>query len=362
MRYIGTKIITIAAALSLMLANPGCKKNNSSETTRNYLDGVVILTGANNFVELGDVYSFNVSGVSHPEGSSEGHRLGLSYYVSGLMTKSDTLYNAKTNPLKEPVDVDVLLDIFCDTDTLGTFSMTVSIYSEDSDKYYASTRTISITTVDVERSIPELVFDETLPYVEDDRQLIPFPYNYTLTDNEGNPLPRAWMTRNMAYMDLGTPYQDAEDMSYLVGRYYSYDEALSACPEGWKLPSDSDWTEMANAVAGNGNYTAYADFDGFARHLKIDAKFNGSRMWEFWPASPCLGTSGLRVVPAGYCNVSEDNNFINFGTYAGFWTSDENPEDKSQAFFRYLCASEDNLKFGSADKKSMLLSVRCVAE
>lgn len=341
-----------------------CKKNNTTDTTKLYLSGTVLLDGDYSFVENGDEVDIRVYGVSHPKAKSSdtGHRLGLYYKINGIMEGYDTLYNAKVNPLKDPVDVTVDLHYFEVLDTIGTFTLTIYVYPEDSDVYYSSSRSVSVTVVDAEKSIPELAFNPLLPYIVDDRSLIELPYNYTETDRTGKPLPSAWITRNMAYLESGRAYADAEDMSYLFGRYYTYDEALTACPKGWRLPSDSDWTALANSISGVEVYSPYLDFVGAARYFKQNVLFNGQSMWEFWPDAPADGTSGLTVIPCGYCNYLSDKDFQGYLSYACFWTSDENPDDSSQAFYRYMVSGDDDVKLGSADKASMAMSVRCVAE
>lgn len=351
--------------LSVALLLPvSCKKNNDNVDTRKYLDGVLILDGAYNFVELGEPYTFRVYGISHPLASKKeaGHRLGMYYKIDGLMNKADTLASIKTNPLTDPVDTVISLADFINTDTLGTFTLNVSIFPEDNGDYYISTRTVSITTIDYERSIPDLAFDETLPYVEDDRDLLNIPYNYAEAARNGNPFPSPWLTRNMAYMGYGRAYYNADGMSYLLGRYYTWLEALDACPDGWHLPSDEEWAAMANAVVGSQEYLPGKDFKGFARHLKTEARFNGKKMWEFWPDAPIDGLSGLKAIPSGYCNSSVEEAFLGYPDYCCFWTSDMNPDRPGQAYYRYIFSSEDDLKLGSADMSSMAMPVRCVMD
>lgn len=358
-----TRIPVLVLALAAILP-VSCNKDNETEETKLYLNGNMSIEGEYYYVELGNTIDFRVYNVSHPlaSSSSTGHRLGLYYKITGLMEDYDTLYNATVNPLKDPVDVSFSLHQFESTDSLGTFSLSVYVYPEDSDKYYSSSRTISITTVDLERSVPELAFDPMLPYVTDFRGPLELSYNYTCYDEEGKELPNAWLTRNMSYLGSGKGYYGVDDMSYLFGRYYTYEEALDACPEGWRLPSDNDWAELANAVAGTWEYMPYTDFKGAARHFKYAATFNGSELWEFWPDAPVLGTSGLNMIPIGFCNAALERDFNGFPDYACFWTADENPFEPGQAYYRYLVSGDDDFKLGSADVKSMAMSVRCVAE
>ena len=58
-----------------------------------------------------------------------------------------------------------------------------------------------------------------------------------------------WMAENLKFEAPGSwPYDnDPEEVELLYGRLYTWESALAACPEGWRLPTDEDWKDLAMA-------------------------------------------------------------------------------------------------------------------
>lgn len=60
-----------------------------------------------------------------------------------------------------------------------------------------------------------------------------------------------WMTQNLNYETKANsfcPTKDGADMCAKYGRYYTYAAALSACPTGWRLPTEAEVLALDNAV------------------------------------------------------------------------------------------------------------------
>lgn len=94
----------------------------------------------------------------------------------------------------------------------------------------------------------------------------------TMTDNEGNEYPYVrignleWTAKNanggepwylQSYMtdnDIEYYFEDqydAEEEEPLCaanGNYYTYDQAIANCPDGWRLPTDDDWKALEKAL------------------------------------------------------------------------------------------------------------------
>lgn len=344
-----------------------CKKDDS-EATKKYLNGSLKHEDFPTYVLAGHSFTYKVAGVWHPlvRFTEEGHHLGYYYTISGLSSKADTIYQANAvNHLSmidmhDPVTVDVFELEY--PDTLGTFSLTGVVYPEDADIYYSSSATSTVTTVDPDKSIPQIAFDITKPYFRDERD--GNWYNYAEADTLGHTYPYPWMQQNLAYAgeagELGRPYGDLEDVNYLFGRYYTWDEAQKACPKGWRLPTEQDWVNLANIVNPDGNYKEYEEFAGFGGHLKIDARFNGVKMWEFWPEAPVWSSSRLHVIPTGFCANVSGNDFKDLGEYAFFWCADTHPTDSKKALYRYCHYRGNDFKLETTDKNTMAMPVRCV--
>lgn len=139
-------------------------------------------------------------------------------------------------------------------------------------------------------------------------------------------------------------YDEAKEKTY-----FSYTRQ-GICPNGWHIPTKSDWVESET----NG------------KKLKSTTGwYNGDS--EYKAGSDSYGFSAL---PAGYCSVSSSgSNYIkDLGTYAYFWTVD--PEvttgilgykNSSGAFARLMGYSYDEL-FSISHTKTAALSVRCVKD
>jgi len=154
-----------------------------------------------------------------------------------------------------------------------------------------------------------------------------------------------WMRNNLAYKDLGVAYENAEVTSYPLGRYYSWTEARTACPAGWRLPTIAEWQSLGT-VAGD---------------LMADATILGEKFWEFWPQVKITNAISLGVISAGYAMTGGSTNvFKGMGTYATFWASDENPGNTEQGQYMYINAEDPAVHYGQADKESVGFSVRCV--
>lgn len=139
-------------------------------------------------------------------------------------------------------------------------------------------------------------------------------------------------------------YDEAKEKTY-----FSYTRQ-GICPNGWHIPTKSDWVESET----NG------------KKLKSTTGwYNGDS--EYKAGSDSYGFSAL---PAGYCSVSSSgSNYIkDLGTYAYFWTVD--PEvttgilgykNTDGAFARLMGYSYDEL-FSVSHSKTAALSVRCVKD
>lgn len=356
-------IIILCIAAMAVFGAASCKKSNTTETTREYLDGNIRVKGWPSYIEVGDVFSIKISGVRHPKRNTSGHSLGFYYTIGGIMDEPDTVYRTGVNPLPEPMDnVPVDINDFFGLDTLGTFTFVGNVYAEDYMNYYPSTITSTITTVDIERSLPQARVDKNLPYFYDEREPeeLDMCYNYIECDTLGNPYNVYWMQHNLAYLESGRGYYNFDVMSRMFGRYYTWEEAQTACPEGWRLPTDQDWADLANVVNPNGFYTPGEDFKNIAGALKVNASFNGNRMWEFWPTSDITSTSTFHALPTGYCNAGTELEYKGIQDFACFWTADS--VDADNALYRYIYTQDDDLKLGVGDKKTLAISVRCISD
>jgi uncharacterized protein (TIGR02145 family) len=141
-----------------------------------------------------------------------------------------------------------------------------------------------------------------------------------------------WMAQNMNYFDASDSlysrtscYNDSAEYCEMQGRLYAWNVAMVACPEGWKIPSKSDFDSLIDAVGG---------FD----HA-VDSLF----AQEF-----------ISAIGGGY-HFLEYYNY--FDEYAYFWTSDE-----VRANYARTVLLENGRSSVSYDEtyEEFALSVRCV--
>ena len=160
-----------------------------------------------------------------------------------------------------------------------------------------------------------------------------------------------WMIQNLAWNGSGIAYNEAEAMSPIFGRFYTWTEANTACPAGWHLPSSAEFKALAEAGGGTE--------DKAAGSMMVDASFNGNKMWEFWPDVRITNTSRFSAIPAGYAVIENSKSvFKNLNKYAMFWTSDS--IDADMAVARYIYEDKPVLFGGEFGKESIRASVRCI--
>ncbi len=148
-----------------------------------------------------------------------------------------------------------------------------------------------------------------------------------------------------------------QNENYLkFGALYNFPAALSACPPGWRLPTDEEWMELERTIGiPEGELTKQG-----ARGTNQDSSVKATCDW------PENGNnlSGFTALPAGYCwpgNYSEDaDSPAVFGSnLASWWTASS--KDAEKAWFRSLISGVDGVVRGY-HPKSYGLSIRCIRD
>lgn len=163
-----------------------------------------------------------------------------------------------------------------------------------------------------------------------------------------------WMRQNLAWDEAGVPFEGCGVMTDVFGRYYTWEEAQTACPNGWRLPTD------AEVVALQENAAASKDIPGLAGKLMADLYFNDTRMWEYWRDVKITDELCFSAIPVGYGTVAEGSyDFQGDFKYAVFWTSDE---EDGYGICRYIYQNKDIVYRGRMSKTDFVAPVRCVME
>jgi uncharacterized protein (TIGR02145 family) len=156
---------------------------------------------------------------------------------------------------------------------------------------------------------------------------------------------QVWMGRNMNYTvkDQSWPYNEIPAAGEKYGQLYTWQGAMKACPKGWHLPADSEFTELIDTLGGKGKAAG-----------KLKQKGNDS--WKY-PNVGATDEAGFSALPAGYRHFS--GMFAEITEIGYFWSSTENDEDYS--FYRCISGTKEAVFRYSGDKR-MGFSVRCVRD
>lgn len=343
-RYIPLFII----AASLMAA-VSCKKEDESAALPSL--GGSLSFYAPLFIEPGQILTMTPTGVIHPKEE------GLGYYwkVSPAMKVSDT--TRLENGLSPEGNESDGSFTFKFPDSLAVYTVRCYAFAEgytgkSADRYVTTVQPGldgSLTKTGILASDPHIIYQD-------------MDYYYTaIGDYE-------WFRNNLAADQGGAPYSNAEIMTKVFGRFYNFEEAISACPEGWRLPTEEDWLKLGEALGSSAE--KYGTIKGIASKLMADAQFNGVTMWDYWPNVGTLtNSSKFSAVPAGYMNLGEEvdgrypeANSYGVYEYAAFWTADPVEGDESMAYYRYVVDNQPDLFITKGDKKNFGASVRCVRD
>lgn len=340
----GITALLAVIALAAMVALPSCKKKDKEETYK-YLSGSMKYD-LPVYVQPGETYVVRPSGVTHPEGKN------LGYYVyTSWNSKRDTIrydHSTDTSPISYTLTI---------PDELGDgYSFVMYAYAED---YFPSSKTTSLAIVcdDLEKVFSGLDFSDSDSRVTDPRDGM----EYRTVDIDG----KEWFRQNLSFDGCGVPFSNCPAMTKVTGKFYTWEEARTACPEGWHLSTGEDWLAVGRLLSGDDGLSEHDMFPGVAGDLMVDAKFFNSRMWEYWPNDVKV-TNKLKfnAMSFGYATSSNDGSpkFMDPNEYAVFWTADADEEDGAKAWIRYLHYKQADVLSATVDKETFLASVRCVRD
>ena len=165
-------------------------------------------------------------------------------------------------------------------------------------------------------------------------------HKYYIADIDGI----TWMASNLFGTQSGISFYLSDVTDSFLGKFYTWEEALTACPEGWQLPTAQQWDALGSDACA----------------LMVDASLLDDPMWPYWPGIRITNEKGFNAIPAGYVDrAGGDDNVLGFLDYAVFWTASEADED-GMAQFRYIYSDKAQVQKGVGSKKSLALSVRCI--
>lgn len=187
---------------------------------------------------------------------------------------------------------------------------------------------------------------------------------------------RDWMAENLDFQTENSwCYRDSVKYCNMYGRLYSWEDAMKACPEGWKLPADEDWKNLQKIAAVDSSELK----DYYARHegKKIAGMehvvrgyrgpLDGIRLktkkgWKssYYDEFKGRDELGFSTLPAGMRNI--DGTYKDLKGFAYFWSASEMDSSSANVWHlgynlnRFTKAFTD----GFGGHKEYGFSVRCV--
>ena len=153
-------------------------------------------------------------------------------------------------------------------------------------------------------------------------------------------------------------YDGDESNVATYGRLYTWfaiTDSRNVCPIGWHVPSDAEWTILADYLTNNG----YGYGGSGSDIAKSMATTSG---WTTYTTAGTVGndqasnnSSGFSALPGG--SRSNNGAFVNIGDNGLLWSSTETLA--TYAFYRYIIYVNSDV-FGNYCDKSTGLSVRCL--
>jgi len=147
---------------------------------------------------------------------------------------------------------------------------------------------------------------------DDDNNDKPAPVE-TVTDANGNVYnvvsigSQKWTATNMKANVTGSyVYDNNSNDIDIYGRLYNWDGAKTACPNGWRLPTENDFKTLSQFLGGE-------------QVAGGKMKNAGTTYWQT-PNTGGTNSSGYNAMPAGYRNYT-DGVYFGKGQYTYFWTS-----------------------------------------
>jgi len=165
--------------------------------------------------------------------------------------------------------------------------------------------------------------------------------------NDGTPISN--VTDNYEWKELTTGaycnYVNDESNGNTYGRLYNWYaiETGKLCPTGWHVPSDEEWTELANHLGG----------DSIAGGKLKEA---GTVHWSE-PNTGATNSSGFSALPGGHRDYGE---FFGISYNTLFWSSTE--YDSKHMWYRSIWHIDKDLNRSYFGFKGYGFSVRCIKD
>jgi uncharacterized protein (TIGR02145 family) len=167
----------------------------------------------------------------------------------------------------------------------------------------------------------------------------------------GDPIPEAktaeeWIRAGENGQPAWSYYNNNPDNGDRHGKLYNWyavNDSRGLAPEGWKIPSDEDWSRLEDFLGG--------------MYLEVGVKMKSIDFWAYYLDYGGTNESGFSGLPGG--RRRSDGRFDRVGSEGYWWSSTE--DDTSSAWCRYLSyGSKSVWRYGF--DKDYGFSVRCLRD
>lgn len=163
-----------------------------------------------------------------------------------------------------------------------------------------------------------------------------------------------WMKENLRFdmPNASWCFDDDEENCAELGRLYTFQAALKACPSGWRLPTDNDWLDLEKTL-------------GLPQNQLMIDNYNAARGSNVGQKLKSGGSSGLEFKISGYAfnnnGTMEFDGIEDDRPRSYFWTAaSKNVNGQTLALRRRIEAKNGNIyRFGNPTA-GYAVSVRCV--
>jgi uncharacterized protein (TIGR02145 family) len=169
-------------------------------------------------------------------------------------------------------------------------------------------------------------------------------YSYAVTAIGGS----QWFAENLRFKTPDSRcYEDDEANCADHGRWYRLEDALRACPAGWRVPTEDHWQRLERSLGMN----------------QVEIEKEKGRGGPVGRRLKFGGDTGFNVRYSGWIDPHRGDSSFAMGRNAGFWSSTLGaPDEVSATAWHRDVATDRNSIWRSLVNVTYWLSVRCVRD
>jgi uncharacterized protein (TIGR02145 family) len=168
---------------------------------------------------------------------------------------------------------------------------------------------------------------------------------------------QCWMQQNMNFeTENSWCYANDPGNCETFGRLYNHNAAIQVCPDGWHLPNNDDWCQLAIYLDETVNCADWGNLgtDAGGKMKSTGTLNTGGLWWE--PNTGATNESGFSGLPGGFYH---DGGFGDLSAAGRFWSATSSGTD----WFFYWNLGFDHAQIVKAEEHFALgFSVRCVRD